>query len=175
MVCCFEIISIAQKIKDLTLSVESESLLWILSLTWESREVLDLFHLNSFQGRSALCKETSVKFIAEPCLGYDELFLPLRSWAEEIESDSCVGVELALFCLPSSAGTVCSRCCRPLGVGSHSGVVLGKGAALLPGGSCWQRQFWLCASSKSYSISCPFCPANCRPPLPRPNGPHPVL
>ena len=35
-----------------------------------------------------------------------------------------------------------------------------RGPALLPGGSCWQRQLWLCVSSKSYSISCPFCPSN---------------
>lgn len=53
MVCCSGIVSITQKMKDLTLRVESKSLLWILSLTWESGEVLDLFHLNSFQGHSA--------------------------------------------------------------------------------------------------------------------------
>lgn len=67
--------------------------------------------------------------------------------------------------LPPSAGTVSSRCCCPLSARSHSGVVLGKGAALLPGGSCWQRQLWLCVSSKSYSIS---CPSNRRP-RPNPN------
>lgn len=37
--------------------------------------------------------------------------------------------------------------------GSHGGVVLGKAAASLPGGSCWQRQLWLCVFSKS---PCPF-------------------
>lgn len=62
---------------------------------------------------------------------------------------------------------VSSRCCCPLSARSHSGVVLGKGAALLPGGSCWQRQLWLCVSSKSYSIS---CLSNRRPPpYPPPN------
>lgn len=80
MACCFEIISITRKMKDLTLSVESESLLWIFNLTGESREVIDLFTSTLSKvvllQSSALCKETSVKFIAEPCLGYDEMFLP---------------------------------------------------------------------------------------------------
>lgn len=77
--------------------------------------------------------------------------------------------------LPSSAGMVGSRCCHPLGARSHSGVVLGKGVALLPGGSCWWRQLWLCVPSKSYSISC--LPNTPQPrwlqPRPRPHGPHP--
>lgn len=67
----------------------------------------------------------------------------------------CGGRTGIVLTLPSSAGMVSSRCRCPLSARSHSGVVLGKGAALLPGGSCWQRQLWLCVSSKSYNISCP--------------------
>lgn len=95
-------------------------------------------------------------------------FFPLCTSAQEIEGDSWAGVVLALFSLPSSAGMVSSRCGCPLGAGSHGGVVLGKGAALLPGGICWQRQLSLCVSSKSYCISCPFCPLSRQPPFSNP-------
>lgn len=53
MVYWFEIIFITWKMKDLTLGVESESLLWILSLTWNVQRSTWPFLLNSFQGHSA--------------------------------------------------------------------------------------------------------------------------
>lgn len=84
----------------------------------------------------------------------------------------CGGHVGIVFSLPSSTGMVGSRCCHPLGARSHTGVVLGKELALLPGGSCWWRQLWLCAPSKSYSISClPNHPQ--LQPQPQPNGPEP--
>jgi len=92
--------------------------------------------------------------------------------AKEIESDSWMGVELALFslCHPllgwSAAGAVC-----PLTAGSHCGVVLGEG---LPGGSCWQRQLWLCVSSKSLCpFQLPLLPLHFQRPPSQPSGPHP--
>lgn len=48
---------------------------------------------------SVLCKEISVKLKAE-LFGWDNVMCPpLCSSAEEIESDSCAGVGLALFFL----------------------------------------------------------------------------
>lgn len=69
------------------------------------------------------------------------MFVPLRASAEEIEHDSWVGGRPGIVVpVPSSAGMVGSRCCRPLRAWPHSGVVSGEGAALLPGGSCWPGQ-----------------------------------
>ncbi|MEQ2180444.1 hypothetical protein GOODEAATRI_001290 [Goodea atripinnis] len=100
------------------------------------------------------------------------MFTLLSPPAEVTESDKWLGVELALFFpLPSSARTVCSRCCCPLAVGSHCGVVLGREAALLPGGSCWQRQLWRCVFSSPCLFQLPFLPFY--NPLPQPDGLQP--
>ncbi|MEQ2315578.1 hypothetical protein AMECASPLE_023879 [Ameca splendens] len=100
------------------------------------------------------------------------MFTLLSPPAEVTESDKWLGVGLALFFpLPSSARTVCSRCCCPLAVGSHCGVVLGREAALLPGGSCWQRQLWRCVFSSPCLFQLPFLPLY--NPLPQPDGLQP--
>lgn len=75
------------------------------------------------------------------------------------------------WCHCSFFATLCWDGRQQVRPSADCGVTLcccfGKWATLLPGGSCWQRQLWLCVSCKSYCPSqLPFCP------LPHPDGLH---
>lgn len=76
------------------------------------------------------CWNSQQNSVVETCSVFPPLLFS-RDWEWQLRGDRS-GVVLSL---PSSAGMVSSRCCHPLGVRSHSGVVLGKGVALLPGGT----------------------------------------
>lgn len=115
-----------------------------------------------------------VKFFPPPwCNIYSPFPSSWRDWEWQL-GGGWAGVILSL---PSSTRTACSRCCCLLAVGSHGGVVLGKAAASLPGGSCWQRQLWLCVFSKSpCPFQLPFLPLHKRSSpvlIPEPDGLHP--
>lgn len=77
------------------------------------------------------CWNTQQNSVVETCSVSPPPLLLSWDWEWQLCGDRS-GIVLSL---PSSAGMVSSRCCHPLGVRSHSGVVLGKGVALLPGGA----------------------------------------
>lgn len=157
----------------------TESWAWFYSASLQSGRselhLISIFHLLVVLSHSCSTKFISVyrTLLWDVCEIHNGA---LRLWvlhppppppAKAIESDSWEGG----WCHCSFSATLCWDGRQQVRLSADCRVILcccfGRWAALLPGGSCWQRQLWLCVSCKSYSPSqLPFCP------LPRPNGPH---
>lgn len=114
-----------------------------------------------------------MKFIAEIC-GWDNLmFSPHCSSAEEIESDSCVGVELALFffCHPLLGWLAAGAAVR--WVQGHTVVLFWeKGLLRCQVAVVGRDSYGFVFPPRVTASAAPFAPLTDNPP-PQPNGPHP--